>query len=63
MIFDLKFTRLISGCVFKKSNCLLQRRSQEGLVTLRKNLNRSESTAQNFFGGGQDPPAYATGLL
>ena len=35
-----------------------QGRTQEGLNTLRENLNRSESTAQIFFGGGPDPPGY-----
>ena len=30
-----------------------QGRTQEGLNPLRKNLNRSESTAQNFFGGSR----------
>jgi len=40
---------------------MTQGRSQEGLDPLRKNLNRSESTAQNYL-EGPDPPGYALGM-
>jgi len=42
---------------------VIQGCAQDGLDPLRKNLNRSESEAQNFFGGGPDPPGWSDLLL